>query len=188
MLRRQNEGNSANGSLPTNTSQPSHCLHAYFSGCWGSSFRARPQGEDLGWPPWRYSKRVSMKELRESRENPGPARKARDLCHKDPPTLLSQTACRSLPFWVPEVGQTLAVDCYFRGRHTKASVHARGKGKNAAMVLTPKVAATTKPQAGTGHCPHFPRRLGSMALLRDTWSGANTPLPTPRELKTCLTL
>ena len=179
MLRRQNEENSAKGSLPTNTAQPSHCLHAYFSGCWGSSFGARPQGEELGWPPWRYSKRVSMKELRESRENPGPARKARG-----PPTLLSQTACRSLPFWEPEVGQTMAVDWYSRGRHTKASVRARGKGKNAAVVLTPKVAATSRYRS----LPTLSQEAGQHGSAGDTWSGADTPLPTPRELKTCLTL
>ena len=40
----------------------------------------RPQGEDQGWLPSRYSEGTSTTQLRESRENHGPAREARDHC------------------------------------------------------------------------------------------------------------
>ena len=43
----------------------------------------RPQGEDQGWLPSRYSEGTSTTQLRESRKKPGPPREARVCCCKN---------------------------------------------------------------------------------------------------------
>lgn len=58
---------------------------------------------------------------------------------------------------------------------SKAKVRARDCWQNATVVPTPEAAAFTKQWAGTGHCPHLLGKLCSLALLRDTWTKANSP-------------
>ena len=58
---------------------------------------------------------------------------------------------------------------------SKARARARGCWQNATVVSTPEEVAFTKQWAGTGHCPHLPGSLCSLALLRDIQTKANSP-------------
>ena len=58
---------------------------------------------------------------------------------------------------------------------SKAKARARGCWQNATVVSTPEEAAFTNQWAGTGHCPHLPGSLCSLALLRDIQTKANSP-------------
>lgn len=161
------------------------------------------QGEDWGWPPWRFSEGANLTQLKESREKPKPAREARDHCHRDPvpshtyrsqdPAFASAIGGMShgvdcnlrgrLPKipWVPEVGLPVIAVWDTKGANSgqlitaKARASSRDGGKNDSVVPTPEVAAATKPLAGTGHSPHIPGSLCSLALLRKTQPGANFP-------------
>ena len=83
--------------------------------------------------------------------------------------------------WVPEVG--LPAIAVWDPKEvnagqmvtSKARASSRGEGRNGSVVPTPEVAAATKPLAGTGHSPHIPGNLCSLALLRNTQLGAKSP-------------
>ena len=83
--------------------------------------------------------------------------------------------------WVPEVGLPAIAIWDPKGVNagqmvtSKARASSRGGGRNGSVVPTPEVAAATKPLAGTGHSPHIPGNLCSLALLRNTQLGANSP-------------
>lgn len=98
----------------------------------------RPQGEDQGWLPSRYSEGTRTTQLRESRENHGLAREARDHCYGNTLTTHSQNAGPYL-CQCHRWDESAAV---YKG--SKDTARARGRGQEANTISTPGVASATK--------------------------------------------
>ena len=57
------------------------CCGERWLGAEAQALGVRPQGEDWGWLPWRYSEGASMEQMRGARKKPGPPNQKRDHCH-----------------------------------------------------------------------------------------------------------
>ena len=146
-----------------------HSLQWVGVGCWSSSFGGWTLRRWLGLSCCKDTLRMLVWQLRESRENHGLAREARDHCYGNTLTTHSQNAG-------PHLCQCHRWDesaAVYKG--SKDTARARGRGQEATAVLTSGLTAVTKLRSGTSHCSYLPGNLCNLALLRDRRHGTSSP-------------